>query len=159
MATVRFSSVIERPAEEIFDLLADIRRNPEWCPGFTGAEKLTAGPVGPDAVFRTSMRGMGHLRIRITRYERPQRIWFTATARVAEMAHHFVLVPGPGGTRVEQEIDVRPRGLLRGAAPLMALLLKRSIQANTAALKAYLERGADGGAPAPRAHGAGSGRA
>jgi hypothetical protein len=29
VATVNFTSVIERPAEEIFDLLADIGRNPE----------------------------------------------------------------------------------------------------------------------------------
>jgi uncharacterized protein YndB with AHSA1/START domain len=151
VATVTFSSVIERPAEEIFDLLADIRRNPEWCPAFTGSEKLTAGPVGPDAAFRTSMRGMGELQIRITRYERPRHIWFTTSAKAAEIRHNFVLMPGEGGTHVEQEIDVRPRGVLRIAAPVMALMLRRSIQSNTAALKAYLESGAQAGAVAPTA--------
>jgi uncharacterized protein YndB with AHSA1/START domain len=151
VATVTFSSVIERPAEEIFELLADIRRNPEWCPAFTGAEKLTAGPVGPDAVFRTSMRSMGDLQIRITRYERPRRIWFTTSAKAAEIRHNFVLMSGEGGTHVEQEIDVRPRGVLRMVAPVMALMLRRSIQSNTAALKAYLESGAQAGAVAPKA--------
>ena len=151
MATVTFSSVIERPAEEIFDLLADIRRNPEWSPAFTGAEKLTAGPVGPDAMFRTSMRGLGELEIRITRYERPRRIWFTTRAKAAEIRHNFVLMPGEGGTHVEQEIDVRPRGVLRVVAPVMALMLRRSVQSNTAALKAYLERGANAGSGAPKA--------
>lgn len=151
MATVTFSSVIERPAEEIFDLLADIRRNPEWCPAFTGSEKLTDGPVGRDAVFRTSMRGMGDLQIRITRYERPRRIWFTTSAKAAEIRHNFVLMPRKGGTRVEQEIDVRPRGVLRMVAPVMALMLRRSVQSNTAALKTYLESGANAGGVAPRA--------
>jgi uncharacterized protein YndB with AHSA1/START domain len=149
VATLTFSSFIERPADEIFDLLADIRRNPEWCPGFTGAEKLTAGPVGPDAVFRTSMRGTGNLQIRITRYDWPRRIGFTASANPAEIKHNFTLVPGPDGTLVEQEIDVRPKGVLRVVAPLMALMLKRNIQSNTAALKAYLESGGHARAVTP----------
>jgi uncharacterized protein YndB with AHSA1/START domain len=151
VATVTFRSDIERPAEEIFDLLADIRRNPDWCPAFTGGEKLTPSPVGPDAVFRTSLRGMGDLQIRITRYERPRRIWFTTSAKAAEIRHNFVLMPREGGTHVEQEIDVRPRGVLRMVAPVMALMLRRSIQSNTAALKAYLESGANAGAVAPKA--------
>jgi uncharacterized protein YndB with AHSA1/START domain len=151
VATVTLSSVIERPAEEIFDLLADIRRNPEWGPAFEGGEKLTAGPVGLDTVFRTSLRGMGELQIRITRYERPQRIWFTTSAKAAEIRHNFVLMPGGGGTHIEQEIDVRARGVLRMVAPLMALMLRRSIQSNTAALKAFLESGAEVGAVAPKA--------
>ena len=151
MATLTFSSVIERPADEIFDLLADIRRNPEWCPAFTGSKKLTDGPVGPDAVFRTSMRGMGDLQIRITRYERPRRIWFTTSAKAAEIRHNFVFMHGGGGTHIEQEIDVRPRGILTMVAPVMALMLRRSVRSNTAALKAYLERGANAGPAAPKA--------
>ena len=151
MATVRLSSVIERPAEEIFDLVADIRRNPEWCPAFGEAEKLTAGPVGPDTEFRTSLRGMGDLQIGITQYQRPWRIWFTTGAKMAEIRHNFVFTPGEGGTYVEQEVDVRPRGVLRLVAPVMARMLKRSIQSNTAALKTYLESGAQAGAVAPKA--------
>jgi uncharacterized protein YndB with AHSA1/START domain len=151
VATVTLSSVIERPAEEIFDLLADIRRNPEWCPVFEGGEKLTEGPVGPDTAFRTSLRGMGDLQIRISRYERPRRIWFTTSAKAAEIRHNFVLMPEGGGTHIEQEIAVRPRGVLRMVAPLMALMLRRSIQSNTAALKAFLESGAEAGAVAPKA--------
>jgi uncharacterized protein YndB with AHSA1/START domain len=151
VATVTLSSVIERPAEEIFDVLADIRRNPEWCPAFGRTEKLTPGPVGSDTVFRTSLRGMGDLQIRVTRYERPRRIWFTTRAKTAEIKHNFVLTSGDGGTYVEQEIDVRPRAVLRLVAPVMALMLRRSIQSNTAALKAYLESGAQAGPVAPKA--------
>jgi uncharacterized protein YndB with AHSA1/START domain len=46
MATLTFSSVIERPAEEIFDLVADIRRNPEWCPASRGARRDADGRSG-----------------------------------------------------------------------------------------------------------------
>ena len=144
MATVRFSNAIGRPAEDIFDLLADVSRNPEWCPGFTGAEQVTAGPIGRETAFRTAMQGMGRLDIRITDYERPRRLWFVAATDKAEIGHGFVFTPEPAGTRVEQRIDVHPRGVLRLAAPLMALMLKRRIQANTAALKSYLERGRNG---------------
>jgi uncharacterized protein YndB with AHSA1/START domain len=142
VATVSFSTVIERPAEEIFDLLADIRRNPEWCPGFGSAEKLSPDPIGPGSLFVTSMPGMGELQIQITRYEHPRRIWFTASAAAAQLVHNFELTEVQHGTNVVQQISVRPRGVLKLLAPIMAVMLKRGIQRNTAALKQYLERGA-----------------
>jgi hypothetical protein len=81
-----------------------------------------------------------------------------------EVAHNFVYVGAPGGTRLDQQIDVHPEGLLRVSAPLTALTLKRSIQANTAALNAYLKRGANvdaaralGSQAERRARGAGPG--
>ena len=156
MATVKFSSTIGRPAEDVFDLVANVGRNPEWCPGFTGAERLTAGPIGRGTAFRTAMRGMGDLEIRITEYERPRRLWFVGAASAVEIGHGFVFTPDGAGTRVDQRIDVRPKGLLRLAAPLMALTLKRRILTNTAALKAYLEHGATGRQPSRGTHGPGA---
>jgi uncharacterized protein YndB with AHSA1/START domain len=144
VATVEFSTLIRRPAEEVFDLLADVSRNPEWCPGFAGAEKVTTGPIGRETAFRTAMAGMGTMEIRITDYERPRRLWFVAATASAEIGHGFTFTVEPSGTRVAQRIVVCPSGLLRFAAPLMALMLKRRIQANTAALKEYMERGPSG---------------
>src|SRR5690242_9969370 len=81
MPTLKFSRTINRPAEEILDLPADIRRNPEWCPGFTAAEKLSPGPVGLNALFSTATPGTGTMQIRITRYERPTTVvWRDAEA-------------------------------------------------------------------------------
>lgn len=117
MATVRFSSTIGRPAEDVFDLVADVGRNPEWCPGFTGAERRTPGPIGPGTVFRTAKHGVGDLEIQVVEHQRPRRLWFTATSPSAELGHGFVFTPDPTGTRVDQQIDGRPRGLLRLAAP------------------------------------------
>jgi uncharacterized protein YndB with AHSA1/START domain len=141
VATVGFSTTIARKTEEVFDLVADIRRNREWAPGFTGAEKTSAGPIGPDATFHTVARGMGDLQIRIREYERPSRLGFVGNTRSAAIDHHFTLTPEGQGTLVDQRIEVRPKGaLLRLMAPLMAVMLKRQIQSNTSALKQYLER-------------------
>ena len=102
MATVTLSTNIARPAAAIFDLLADVSRNPEWCPGIVRAERLTTGPVGPGAACHAEARGLGHLDLRITEYERPGRLAFVGTTGGAEIGHSVVFAAERGGTRVAQ---------------------------------------------------------
>jgi uncharacterized protein YndB with AHSA1/START domain len=140
MTQVRFATTIARKPQDVFDLVADITRNTEWAPGFTYAEKVTPGPVSLGSAFNTSAKGLGPMQIEIVEYERPTRLGFVGRARPVVMHHHFTLTPDNRGTRADQRIDVRPKGLLRLMSPLMAVMLKRMIQRNTADLKRYLEK-------------------
>jgi hypothetical protein len=94
----------------------------------------------PDPSINTSAKGLGRMQIEIVEYERPTRLGFIGQARPLSMHHHFTLTADHRGTRAEQRIDVRPKGLLRLLSPLMAVMLKRMIQRNTADLKRYLEK-------------------
>ena len=140
MTAVGFTTRIARAPEDIFDLLSDITRNSEWSPGFAGAQRATPGPIGLGSAFRTTAQGIGSLVIQIEEYERPGRLAFLGRAKAAEIHHCFTLMPEGHGTRVTQRIDVRPKGPVRLATPLMALTLKRTIRHNTATLTRYLER-------------------
>ena len=140
MAGTSFSVLISRPAEDIFDLVADVRRNQEWSPGFSGAEKTTGGAVGLGTSFRTTSKGIGDIEIRIDDYVRPVRLAFVGTGRLATIHHRFAFHPEARDTWVEQRIDVQPAGMLRPLSPLMAAMLRRTILRNTADLKQYLEQ-------------------
>lgn len=141
MTRVGFSARIARSPEDVFDLVADITRNTEWAPGFTYAEKVTPGPVGLGSTFSTAAKGLGPMEIEIVEYERPARLGFVGRARPVELHHHFTLTPDEQGTRAQQRIEVRPKGVRRLLSPLLAVMLKRMIQRNTADLKNYLEKG------------------
>lgn len=142
MAAVGFTTTIARAPEDVFDLLADVSRNAEWSPGFAGAQKLTAGPIGPGTAFRTTAKGIGPMEIRIEGYDRPSRLDFRAVTPSVHISHDFALSRDPAGTRVAQRIEVRPTGPRRILAPLLGLMLRRTIRQNTADLTRYLERGA-----------------
>lgn len=84
MTAVGFTTRIARPPEDVFDLLADVTRNGEWSPGFTGAERTTPGAVGPGTAYRTTARGVGPMTIRIEQYDRPTRLAFLRSLMLAK---------------------------------------------------------------------------
>ena len=46
MARIEGEIVINRPVEEVFDVVADERNEPRYNPRMLRAEKLSPGPVG-----------------------------------------------------------------------------------------------------------------
>jgi uncharacterized protein YndB with AHSA1/START domain len=52
---------IAAPAEQVFDYVTDVRREPEWNPQLREPEKLTPEPVGAGTRYRVRFgRGNGH---------------------------------------------------------------------------------------------------
>jgi hypothetical protein len=62
-----------------------------------------------------------------------------ATAQPPKSTANFLALEAAGVRRVEQAIDVCPKVSFNPVAPLVALMLCRLTQSNTAALKGYLE--------------------
>jgi uncharacterized protein YndB with AHSA1/START domain len=139
VSAVTFATRIACTPDRVFDLLSDITRNAEWSPGFAGAEKTTAGPIGVGTGFTTVAKGIGALQIEIEEYDRPTRLGFCAHAKPAQIRHRFTITPDAKGTRVAQRIEVLAKGRRRLIAPVMALMLKKTIRRNTSDLTAYLE--------------------
>ena len=46
MPEVDTSAVLKVPASDVFALLAQVERNPEWVPRMVTSERLTSGPYG-----------------------------------------------------------------------------------------------------------------
>ena len=78
MSTATFHAHMDRSAEELFDLLADVRNEPRWQPDVIEVTKVSDGPVGAGTEFDGRYRGFGEMRIQVTEYERPGHLRFTA---------------------------------------------------------------------------------
>ena len=50
---------IERPADEVFAVISDFSRNPEWQSGMTSAEWTSEGPIGVGSTYDQVARFMG----------------------------------------------------------------------------------------------------
>jgi hypothetical protein len=140
----RLHAVVRRPAEEVFDFLADIRNEAAWNPRIQRIEKTSSGPVGPGAAFEGQYQGLGALRTELVVYERPRRLSFRSLGPRMRLAGTFLLAPTAGGTEIALEASLEPRGLFALLAPLMGPVIQRQ----NAAAAVRLQRALDG-APTP----------
>jgi uncharacterized protein YndB with AHSA1/START domain len=145
MLESRGDVVIDRPIEEVFDYLADMRNEPEWLPGAADVRSTSDGPVGPDSTFEGTYARAGRVRCRITDHERPARLTIHGEASGMAFDDTIALTPVDGGTRLEAVMRTAPKGLFKLVAPVMGRVIDKQFQSNWERLKAVLE------ASAPRA--------
>ena len=77
MVRVEGEIVIDRPAEEVFDFVADERNEPRYNPKMRRAEQISDGPIGVGTRFEAETVSMGRaveMVIEFTGFERPRRI-------------------------------------------------------------------------------------
>jgi uncharacterized protein YndB with AHSA1/START domain len=59
MVEVKGEIVIDRPPEEVFDLVADEENEPQYNPQMRRAEQISEGPIGIGTRFRAETVSMG----------------------------------------------------------------------------------------------------
>lgn len=139
MPQIETSLEIERPPEEVFAYLADLRNATEWSTGLVDVEydgELAEGSSGIDT------RKLGGRKIRmpwtVTAFEPPDRVVveygrpFPATAA-------FSFRSTGGGTLVTCATELRPRGFWRLLAPVMAREARKTDAAQFRKVKQILE--------------------
>jgi deazaflavin-dependent oxidoreductase (nitroreductase family) len=151
MVRIAGEIIIDRPVEEVFDVVADARNEPRYNPRLRHAEQITTGPIGVGTRFRAETMMMGRavpMTIEFTAFERPRRLASSTRMATMDIDGALIFDPVPGGTRMRWTWNLRPRGLLRLLGPLVARMGRRQEEAIWTGLKRYLETRATG--PAPR---------
>lgn len=131
--------VIERPAEEVFDFVADECNEPRFNPQMTQAEKISPGPIGVGTRFRAVMTGAGEMTIEFTGYDRPRRL--ASTTHLSSMVIKGVLFfePVAEGTSMKWVWDMELRGFYKLLAPVVRRMGDRQERAIWTGLKNVLE--------------------
>ena len=135
---------VNRPANEVFDYIADGAHGREWRIGVLEVQR-TSPTAGEGATYRQVLAGPGGRRIdgdyRITVFSPPQRLEFQVTAGPARPNGVFELTENPDrSTRVRFALEVQPTGVMRLMTPMIAKQMQREV-AQLDSLKAILERG------------------
>jgi hypothetical protein len=131
----------ERPAEDVFDFLADLRNESRWNPRVRQLTLATPGPIAAGSVFRGEYQGLGTLVTTLTECDRPNRIGFRSEGRRARLQGVFTIGTAGQGADVALDADVQPRGLLALLAPMMGPVFRRQNAAAAARLTRVLESG------------------
>lgn len=142
MARIKGEIVINRPVEEVFDIVADERNEPRYNPRMLRAEQTTAGPIGVGTRFRAEVAARGRpipMTIELTTYERPRRLASSTLMASLAIGGTLAFDPVPNGTRMRWSWELRPRGVYKLLTPLVAWIGQRQEAANWAGLKRFLE--------------------
>jgi hypothetical protein len=139
MARWEADGTIERPAEEVFDFVADCRNELAWNPRAVQIDKLSDGPIGLGTRFRGRYKGGMTLEIEVVEYARPSRIAWDVVGRGIRMRPVITVTPTAGGSHVKMTADVTPSGIMRFVFPVMGPIFRRQNLAAGANLKRVLE--------------------
>ena len=120
---------IDQPATPVFDYLARFSNAPEWDPGVARASMNTPEPVGLGSTFNLGVVVLGRevpYRYEITSFDHPSRVTLRAeTTWVISEDTITVVDSASNACRVTYDADLRLRGVLRFADPLLAILFRR----------------------------------
>jgi hypothetical protein len=131
--------VVDRPVEEVFDFLADLRNEIAWNPRVIRIDKTSDGSIGTGTTFHGLYKGIGALSTELVEYERPERLTFRSSGPRMRIVGQFALSAVQGKSSVTLDADLKPQGLFKVLAPLMAPLIKRQNAAAAIRLEQALE--------------------
>jgi uncharacterized protein YndB with AHSA1/START domain len=135
-------NVINRPAEDVFAVLADLDRYPDWNSHLTQVRKTSDGPlgVGSTMLFVGKMLGRNFESDSVcTEYVANQTLATKTTAGPFYIEVGYTLQPIEGGTRFTTALRGESKGFFKVGEGVAIGVVKKQFKASTANLKALLE--------------------
>lgn len=113
----------ERPAQEVFDYMADLRNFPEWDPGTKSAQQVKGEGPGLDAEY--DLEAPSTLRYVVEAYDRPHKVVARAQNRWITSVDTITVKADSGSSVVGYHADLTLNGVLRFGDPLLKLMFNR----------------------------------
>lgn len=143
MMEMRSRVEIARPPEEVFAVIADMARNPEWQNGMVSCEWTSPPPHTVGSTYDQVASFMGRKILTsfvVTEHEPPSRIRIESVVSTFPLDITRTVDATATGSVVNATVRGEPGGLMKLLAPLMRRLAQRSIDADYQRLVALLER-------------------
>ena len=148
-AHVQGSTYIARTPEEVFDMVADQRNEPQFNPEMEQVELLTPEPVSAGSTFKVQVRSGGSLipmTVTYTEFQRPNRVGSRTTTESMDISGTLTFTPEKQGSRLTWDWELKPKGWLVLMGPVVGIMGSRQEERIWGALKQRLE----GSPPASR---------
>jgi uncharacterized protein YndB with AHSA1/START domain len=130
MTRIERSIEIERGPEDVFDVLTDLDRLPNWATIVVETHDLPLRPLQQGTTFRQTIRVAGRSiesEWHVAELERPRHVVYEATAPGGgQLAMKQTVSPSLGGSRVALELDYELAGGFLGELADRAYLERRN---------------------------------
>lgn len=141
MAGFTMSEVIERPQEEVFDVLA----HPDQVSimeNIKSTEKISDGPVGVGTRYRETRLINGKEEVselEVVQYEPHRQFSIASQVQGIRVVYEYTLQPQDGSTRIDWTCEVQASGLKKAMLPVVAGIMKKEDGDHLQKLKRALE--------------------
>jgi len=139
MALITQTQVIDAPIDRVFDTVIDVGNYAAWNPTITAARRLDEGELRDGSRFEWQLKGFGVAIQEFQEFERNARVRFVLQTRRYFGAHRFRFSAQGRGTRIDHELEMVPRGILRLLGPMIARNGRRNLRQTVEALQTYIE--------------------
>jgi hypothetical protein len=140
LAILKLTQVIKRPVQDVFGTIVDAGNFASWNPTVKRSRQLTPGAAGEGSQFEWELRGFGTVRQELREFQLHRGVRIVPDLRSITGGHRFTFTDLSGQTRVDHELEMKPRGIFKLMAPIMRTTGRRNLQATAAALQRHLER-------------------
>jgi carbon monoxide dehydrogenase subunit G len=128
MARYRASVETQRSREDVFGYLSDFSTTREWDPGVVEAERLGGEPVGLGTEFRLVAVFLGtraRVTYRIVEYDPPRAVTVLGENATVVSRDRITFEATESGTRITYDAELKLKGPLGLADPVLGLVFNR----------------------------------
>ena len=140
MALITRTQFIKKTVDEVFAVVVDGASWSDWNPTVRASRRLDAGPIGNGVRFEWDLRGVGKVVQEFQEFEPNTRVRFVTHVKTLGGGHLFCFSTQGEGTRIDHEVEIRPKGVFLLFAPMMGLIGRKDLRDTANALQAHLER-------------------
>jgi Polyketide cyclase / dehydrase and lipid transport len=130
---------IRRSPEEVFDYASDPAHEPEWNIRMKRVVKLTDSPTGVGARYRMEFTQGPPAISQCMRFERPSLWELVGGSTIIRSGFSGRVEPSGDRSHLLLRMEIRPRGPLRLALPLVRRRMQRELERDIATIKARME--------------------
>jgi uncharacterized membrane protein len=134
--------IIDRPVEEVFAFVEDLRNGPQWQDGLLEVRRTTEGPIGVGTrhiAVRTFMDQRIEVSNEYIEYEPDRLIRFKSTSGPLPFQFAYLTEPAATGTLITSVMEMQPEGPSEQAEAEISASLSREMETDLSKLKALLE--------------------
>ena len=115
---------VDAPQSEVFAILEDVERTPQWLDRCTRIDKLSEGPLTLGTQLKYHYRDgrrTGEMAGHVTAHEPDRHVAMRYSDKLMDVTVDFVTDPGSGsaGTRLTHRIDIQGKGIGKVFSPLI----------------------------------------
>lgn len=133
---------INKPSEEVFAYISNFENNPKWQAGMIKAKWTSEGPLRPGSTYAQLAGFLGRRiesNFEVLEYEPGRLVKAASTSGSFPITFTRMVEPESEGARVKAIIEGDASGFFKLAEPLLAVMVKRSVDKDYRNLKRVLE--------------------
>lgn len=123
MPMLREELIVDRPLQEVWEFISDFANSEAWDPGVASARKVTEGDVRVGTCYALQVVFNGKempMTYEVTEYEPTRRVVLHGDGSPITAVDDIRFTATPdGGTKIDYVADLRLKGVLKIAAPLL----------------------------------------